>query len=85
MHQQGYKVKKNTQLFSSLKIYLKPKFRIEIRMCHSIAIKDSIHIFPVKVTDKCVLPEIQGAFRVLYPYHQSHKNINNMKEKNSKH
>lgn len=81
MHQQGYKVETNkqTKLFHSLKIYLNPKFQINIRICHSIVIKNSLHIFPVKVTDKCVLPEIQGAFRVPYLYQQSCKKIHNVK------
>ena len=79
------KLKKKPKLFHSLKIYLNPKFQINIRMRHSIVIKDSLHIFPVKVTDKCVLPEIQGAFRVPYPYHQSYKKIHNVKGKPSIH
>lgn len=54
-------------------------------MCYTIVIKDSLHIFPVKVTDNCVLPEIQGAFKVLYLYHQSYIKIHNVKGKPSIH
>lgn len=49
MYQQVYTVKnkqtKSPQLFNSLKIYLKLQFQINIRMCYSIVIKDSLHIF----------------------------------------
>lgn len=59
MHQQAYRVKKKPKLFHFLKIHLNHKFQLGIKICHINVIKNSLHVFPVKVSDQCVLPEKQ--------------------------
>lgn len=61
MHQQAYKVKK--KLIHFLKIHLNHEFQLRIKMCHITVIKNSLHVFPVKVKDQCVLLEKHGVFR----------------------